>query len=201
MGPFFTPPQVTRLKINFCLSTPRMDQSAKKKVERSRRVFWQLHAIFWTTIVEAPIIFVIKIFFFYVGGCLLLLLLCNLIWHSVLLTMRFWWTYTTIGSAKNATRHGNLFVIQNVNENDISGVRVNKPKTYTVSKWCFLIVGNKTPKYPAYLTSSRIPPIYSTESVPVVSSVFYVFTGLMLCALINYLQTPSTKIAFTFSRS
>ena len=32
-------------------------------------------------------------FFFYVGGCLLLLLLCNLIWHSVLRTMRFWWTY------------------------------------------------------------------------------------------------------------
>ena len=51
----------------------------------------------------------------------------------------------------------------------------------TVSKWCFLIVGNQTPKYPAYLTFSRIPPIYSTESVPVVSSVF--MCSLASCAV------------------
>ena len=201
MGPFFTPPQVTRLKINFCLSTPRMDQSAKKKGREEQAGFLAVTRNLLNNNCWSPHNFCNQDFFFYVGGCLLLLLLCNLIWHSVLLTMRFWWTYTTIGSAKNATRHGNLFVIQNVNENDISGVRVNKPKTYTVSKWCFLIVGNQTPKYPAYLTFSRIPPIYSTESVPVVSSVFYVLTGLMCRALINYLQTPSTKIAFTFSRS
>ena len=84
-------------------------------------------------------------FFFYVGGCLLLLLLCNLIWHSVLRTMRFWWTYSSIGSAKNATRHGNLFVIQNVNENDISGVRVNKPKTYSL-QMVFFNRGKSNPK-------------------------------------------------------
>ena len=55
--------------------------SEKKKVERSRRVFWQLHAIFWTTIVEAPIIFVIKIFFFmWVSS---FTVVGNLIWHSL----------------------------------------------------------------------------------------------------------------------
>ena len=189
-------------KSTFVFQLQEWINQRKKKVERSRRVFLAVTRNLLNNNCWSPHNFCNQDFFFYVGGCLLLLLLCNLIWHSVLLTMRFWWTYTTIGSAKNATRHGNLFVIQNVNENDISGVvRVNKPKTYTVSKWRFLIVGNQTPKYPAYLTFSRIPPIYSTESVPVVSSVFYVLTGLMCRALINYLQTPSTKIAFTFSRS
>ena len=87
MGPFFTPPQVTRLKINFCLSTPRMDQSAKKKVERSRRVFWQLHAIFWTTIVEAPIIFVIKIFFSMWEG--VFFYCCCVIWFDTLFSSQW----------------------------------------------------------------------------------------------------------------
>ena len=96
---------------NQLLSFNSKNGSISKKKGREA-FFWQLHAIFWTTIVEAPIIFVIKIFFFSCG-CLLLLLL--VIWFDTLFTMRFWWTYPK-GSAKNATRHGNLFVIQNVNE-------------------------------------------------------------------------------------
>ena len=145
MGPFFTPPQVTRLKINFCLSTPRMDQSAKKKGREEQAGFLAVTRNLLNNNCWSPHNFCNQDFFFYVGGCLLLLLLCNLIWHSVLRTMRFWWTYTTIGSAKNATRHGNLFVIQNVNENDISGVRVNKPKTYSL-QMVFFNRGKSNPK-------------------------------------------------------
>ena len=43
--------------------------------------FWQLHAIFWNTTTEAPIIFVIKIFFHV--GVSSRSLVGNLIWHSL----------------------------------------------------------------------------------------------------------------------
>ena len=69
-------------KSTFVFQLQEWINQRKKKVERSRRVFWQLHAIFWTTIVEAPIIFVIKIFFLFMWVSSFTVV-GNLIWHSL----------------------------------------------------------------------------------------------------------------------